>query len=99
MGRRLAAALLADLPPARLRQATSAVGDFVSGVLDWESMSAVVLGLMASASFAPGERVMTLRGSSHGVVVRLLPNGQMVWRADGGTMKLTCLPESMRREE
>ena len=99
IGRRLTAALLADLPPARLRQATSAVGHFVAGVLDWESMTGIVLRLMVSASFAPGDRVMTLRGSSHGVVVRLLPNGQMVWRADGGTLELMCLPESMRREE
>ena len=39
IGRRLTAALLADLPPARLRQATSAVGRFVAGVLHCESMT------------------------------------------------------------
>ena len=99
LARRLTAALLADLPRARLRQATSAVAHFVAGVLDWESMSGIVLGLFVSASFAPGDRVMTLRGSAHGVVVRLLDDGQMVWRADSGGMELTLLPESMRREE
>jgi hypothetical protein len=99
IGRRLTAALLADLPPARLRQATSAVAHFVAGVLDWESMSGIVLGLMIAASFAPGDRVMTLRGTSHGVVVRLLDDGRMVWRADGGNLELICLPESMSLEE
>ena len=99
IGRRLTAALLADLPPARLRLATSAVAHFVAGVMDRDSMAGIVVGLMASASFATGDRVMTLRSSSHGIVVRLLDNGQMVWRADGGTLELTCLPESMRREE
>ena len=33
----------------------------------------------------------------HGTIVRVLPDGRIVWRADSGT-ELTALPESLVRE-
>ena len=96
-GRQLAAVLFADLPQARRRECVSAVGHYIAGVLDRESLVAVVEELCAAFDFQPGDRVMTLRGSSRGVVVRLLPDGRVVYRTDEGGMELMALPESLRR--
>ena len=97
-GRQLTAALFADLPAARRRECVSAVGHFIAGVLDRESLFAVVQELSEAFDFQPGDRIMTLRGSSRGVVVRLLPDGRVLWKPDGGGMELMALPESLRRE-
>lgn len=91
-------ALFSDLPSGRKRELASAVAHYIAGVLDWESMSNILMGAMEATEFQPGDRVMTLRGSSHGVVVRLLPDGRVVWKPDEGTMELMALPESLRRE-
>jgi hypothetical protein len=40
---------------------------------------------------------MTLRGSMRGEILRLLPDGRVVWRADSGA-ELISLPESLLRE-
>ena len=90
-------ALFADLPALRRRELASAVAHYIAGVLDWESLAAVVEELCAVFDFQPGDRVMTLRGSSRGVVVRLLPDGRVVYRTDEGGMELMALPESLRR--
>lgn len=95
IGRRLVAALLAELPPSRLRQATSSIAHYIAGVLDREAMIGVVESLCATiAAFLPGMRVRTLRGSSHGVVVRILDDGRVVWRTDAGT-EFIALPETL----
>lgn len=90
--------LFAELPRGRRREATSAVAHYVAGVLDRDSMAAMLDELCESANFQPGERVKTLRGSMCGTIVRLLPDGRVVWRADSGA-ELTCLPESLLREQ
>lgn len=97
IGRRLITALLADLPSARLRQASSAVAHYVAGVLDWESMSGILLALMESADFQPGDPVMTLRGSARGVVKKVHPDGRIVWKVEDQGSELISLPESLRR--
>lgn len=98
IGRQLAAVLFADLPSARRRECISAVGHYIAGVLDKGSLVVMVLELCEAFGFQPGDRVMTLRGSSHGVVVRLQPDGRVVWKPDEGAMELRALPESLRRE-
>ena len=98
-GRQLAVVLFADLPLARRRECVSAVGHYIAGVLDRESLVAVVEELCAAFDFQPGDRVMTLRGSARGVVVRLVPDGRVLWRPDGGGMELLALPESLRKIE
>ena len=50
-----------------------------------------------SAEFKPGDRVKTLRGSTRGVIVRVLPDGRVAWRAEGSQTELVALPESLLR--
>lgn len=97
VGRQIAAALFADLPTTRRREVMSAIAHYIAGVLDRESMVAIVEGLCDAADFKPGDRVKTLRGSSRGVVVRLLPDGRVAWRPNGSEAELLCLPESLLR--
>ena len=75
----------------------SAVAHYIAGVLDRESMVEIVDGLWQSADFNPGDRVKTLRGSTLGVIVRVLPDGRMAWRPDGSQAELIALPESLLR--
>ena len=97
VGRQIAAALFADLPAARRRQVMSAVAHYIAGVLDRQSMVEIVEGLWQSADFKPGDRVKTLRGSTRGVIVSVLPDGRMAWRPDGSQSELIALPESLLR--
>jgi hypothetical protein len=98
IGRGLANALFAELPPIRRKEASSAAAHFITGVLDQELMISAIDGLWQAASFAPGDRVKTLRGSSRGVVVRLSDDGRIIWRPDGSNSELMALPEGLLRE-
>lgn len=98
IGRQMAGALFADLPTGRRREVASAVAHYIAGVLDREAMVAIVESLCEAASFAPGDRVKTLRSSKHGIVVRLAPDGRIIWRPDGTRIELIALPESLLRE-
>ena len=98
MGRQIVAALFADLPTTRRREVVSAVAHCIAGVLDYDSMAQIVNELSQAADFRPGDRIKTLRGSMHGTIVSVLPDGRVVWRADSGT-ELTALPESLVREK
>jgi hypothetical protein len=80
-----------------LREVISAVAHYIAGVLDRDSMMRMVNELCESADLQPGDRVKTLRGSMHGTILRVLPDGRVVWRADSGA-ELTGLPESLIRE-
>jgi hypothetical protein len=95
IGRELATALFADLPDLRRREVASAVAHYIAGVLDREAMVAIVDSLSCSSDFRPGDRVTTLRGSTHGTVVRLLDDGRISWRPDGVDSELIALPESL----
>jgi len=66
----------------------------VAGVLDHESLARIVNELSTTADFRPGDRVKTLRGSVTGTIVRMEPDGRVIWRADSGA-ELTALPESL----
>jgi len=58
----------------------------------------MVEALCVSDSFQPGDRVRTLRGSMSGVVVRVEPDGRLLWRTDSGA-DLFSLPEALLREK
>jgi hypothetical protein len=73
----------------------SAVAHYIAGVLPWEAMVGMVESLSATADWQPGDRVQTLRGSLHGVIVRMLDDGRVVWQPDGTASELTALPESL----
>ena len=99
IGRELTFALFSDLPPTRKREASSAVAHYIAGVLDREAMVEIVESLCEAASFQPGDRVRTLRGSTHGRIIRRLEDGRVVWQPDGTQSELMALPESLAREE
>lgn len=61
-------------------------------------MMQIVEQMCAAADLAPGTRVRTLRGSTHGVVLRVQEDGRIVWRTDGGTERI-ALPEALAPEE
>ena len=61
-------------------------------------MVQIIESLCQSANFQPGDRVKTLRGSLHGVIVRVLADGKVVWLPDGAENELTALPESLLPE-
>jgi hypothetical protein len=73
----------------------SAVAHYIAGVLPWEAMVGIVESLSEAADWKPGDRVQTLRGSLHGVIVRLLEDGRVVWQPEGTASELTALPESL----
>jgi hypothetical protein len=77
----------------------SAVAHYIAGVLPRDAMVSIVNELSASADFKPGDRVKTFRGSARGVVVRLMEDGRLVWKPDGGSSELIALPESLVRED
>jgi len=99
IARGLAALIFRELPAVRLKEVTSAVAHYVAGVLDRESMAAIVDGLCRSATLGVGLRVKTLRGSLHGVIVRVLDDGRVVWRPTGEAGELITLPESLRLDD
>jgi hypothetical protein len=74
---------------------TSALAHYIAGVLDRDAMVHTVTELWTSASFNPGDRVKTLRGSTQGVILRVLEDGRVVWKPAGSAAELTALPESL----
>lgn len=99
IGRELSLAVFSELPPSRRRELASAVAHYIAGVLDRESMIAAVESLCESATFAPGDRVQTLRGSTSGTVVRILEDGRISWKPDGSGIELIALPESLKMSD
>lgn len=98
IGRELSYVIFGDLPMTRKREVGSATAHYIAGVLDREAMMLIVESLCATASLMPGTRVKTLRGGTHGLVLRVLDDGRVVWRTEGGT-ELIALPESLIAEQ
>jgi len=90
--------LFRDVSTFRLKQITSAVAHYVAGVLDREVMTAMVESLSQISSFRVGDRVKTLKGTLHGVIVSILDDGRVKWRAETGT-EFLALPESLIPED
>lgn len=87
--------LFGDLPPVRRREVTSAIAHYIAGVLDRESMIEMVENLCLSQELKPGDKVKTLRGSTRGVIVRLLADGRVAWKPARSESELIALPESL----
>ena len=98
IGRALTTALFHELSFHRRKEVASAAAHFITGVLELESLVTVIEDLCAAAEFKPGDRVKTLRGSTRGVVLKILADGKIVWRPDGTKSELAGLPESLLRE-
>jgi hypothetical protein len=60
-------------------------------------MVGIVDGLCQAASFHPGDRVKTLRGSMEGTILRVLDDGRVVWQPEGRHTEIIALPESLAR--
>lgn len=98
VGRTIVDFVFAELPTTRRRELMSAVAHYIAGVLDHQSLERSINELCAAAELQPGDRVKTFRGSMSGTIVRVLPDGRVVWRTDSGA-ELTALPESLVRVE
>jgi hypothetical protein len=61
-------------------------------------MVELVESLSKTAQLQKGDRVKTLRGSTRGVIVRVLADGRVVWQPDGTESELIGLPESLLLE-
>jgi hypothetical protein len=59
---------LGDLPPLKLKTATSAAAHYITGVLDKESMRTIVKEMTEVHLFKQGNRVQTHGGSMHGTI-------------------------------
>jgi hypothetical protein len=79
----------------RRRELASAVAHYIAGVLDRNSMISAVDSLWQSASLSVGDRVQTMRGTTRGIVTRILEDGRIAWRPEGSTLELIALPESL----
>jgi hypothetical protein len=95
IARELAFALFSDLTPVRKREAASAIAHFIAGVLDRDSMIEIVESLCETATWKIGDRMKTLRGTTHGVIINVMPDGRIVWKPDGSKSELIALPESL----
>ena len=99
IGRETSFALFRDLPAVRRREVASAIAHYIAGVLDREGMAQIVESLSETSELKAGDRVQTLRGTTHGKVLHVLDDGKVVWQPDGSTSELRALPESLLREK
>jgi hypothetical protein len=99
IARTLTDALFAEFPRGRRREAASLAAHYVAGVLDRDAVAGGIVALAEAADFQPGDRVKTLKGSLHGVVQKVLPDGRIVWKPDNSHTELTALPESLLRRK
>jgi len=99
IGREMAFAIFGELPSIRRREISSSIAHYIAGVLDRDSMVEVVESLWRVAQLQPGDRVKTLKGTLHGVIMRVLDDGRVAWRPDGATGELVALPESLEPEK
>ena len=99
IGREMVFALFSDLPPTRIREAGSAVGHYIAGVLDREAMVEIIEGLSRAADLQPGQRVKTLRGSQRGVITRVLEDGRVAVRTEGAAGEMISLPENLLADD
>jgi hypothetical protein len=62
-------------------------------------MVEIVESLCEVADWKVGDRTKTMRGTTHGAILSILPDGRIVWKPDGSKSELIGLPESMVREK
>jgi hypothetical protein len=95
IGRALTNALFQELPTLRRKEVASAAAHFITGVLDQDSMIRLIESLCEVPRFKIGDRVKTMRGSTSGMVVKILADGRIVWRPNGRKSELMALPENL----
>lgn len=95
IGRALANAIFSDLAYVRRKEASSAIAHFITGVLEESLMVQALESLTKIHAWIPGDRVKTLRGSLHGIVVKVSEDGRILWRPDGTKHDLIAMPEDL----
>ncbi len=98
IARRIVDAVFLEFPLARRREAASLAAHYVAGVLDRDSMEQGLISLAELADFHVGDRVRTFRGSMRGTILKVEPDGRVMWRTDSGA-ELIALPEALLREK
>jgi hypothetical protein len=99
VGRTLVDLIFAEMPITRRRELMSAVAHYIAGVLDKEVMHEIVDSLTETADWKTGDRVKSLRGTTRGIIVRLMEDGRVVWKPNGSNSELMALPESLVRDK
>jgi len=66
--------------------------------MDKAAMQNVLESMVQNESFAIGDRVQSLKGSLHGSVKTILPDGRLVVKVDGSSSTVTGLPDTFSRE-
>lgn len=94
IGRALVTAIFYDLPLARKKEAASAAAHYITGVLARNEIAAIFGGLLRKVALAPGDRVKTLKGTLRGVILKILDDGRLKWRAETGS-EFIALPETL----
>lgn len=94
IGRETSFALFSDLPAVRRREVASAVAHYIAGVLDRESMVQIVETLSEISEMKPGDRVKTLRGSTHG---KFCTSSKMAVSSGGQTEVILNCAHSLNR--
>ncbi|MEO6034499.1 MAG: hypothetical protein ABIQ35_04515 [Verrucomicrobiota bacterium] len=85
---------LADLPRTRRRAAGLLGVDYVSRDLDQKTLILELEALTGPLKFEPGDRVRTFKGSMHGTILGLFPDGRLAWLTDSGA-ELVSSPEAL----
>ena len=99
IARRIVDAVFIEFPLARRREAASLGRTLRCGRAGPQIHGKRTLATgRVGADFKSGDRVKTLKGSMNGKILRVLPDGRVVWRADSGA-ELTSLPESLIRQK
>jgi hypothetical protein len=62
-------------------------------------MISLIESLCATPKFTIGDRVKTMRGSTCGVIVKILGDGRIVWQPKSRRSELIALPENLVRED
>jgi len=75
----------------------SVVAHYIAGVLPWDAMPCIVNSLAESADWKTGDRVKTLRGSLHGVLITVLADGRVIWKPDAAAGDLTVARKPLPR--
>lgn len=76
-------AVVIEFPLGRRRDAAFLDAHYVAGVSDGEPMEEGLIALGKLADFQPADRIKTLRGSTHAVLVRVRSDGEIVWHSTG----------------
>jgi hypothetical protein len=98
VARRIVDVTLAGLALDRRREAVQLAAEFVEANIERDALLQGLAELCEIVHLQPGDRVRTLKGSRRGVVRRVLADGRVSWRPDGGAVELIALPESLLRE-